>query len=158
MAIEMASKNPGLKTTVLDRPTVCEVARKYIDKAGLSSRVAAKDSDFSRDPLPAGADVHLYSNILHNFGDEECRGLLKKSFESLTPGGEVLVVDYVLNEDGVSPPFSSLVNLFALVAMPQGGTRPYSVLREWLREAGFVKVQRRRLSGPTALIKALKSG
>lgn len=156
MALALAAANPDLKITILDRPGVCEAARQNIEKAGLSHRVTAKGSDFFTEPLPEEADVHLFSNIFHNFGDEQCQSLLKKSFDALTPGGELLVVDYVLEEDGVSPTFSSLFNLFALVVMPQGGTRPYSVFREWLEEVGFVKIRRRRLDGASVLIEAQK--
>jgi hypothetical protein len=154
MSIGLALKNPDLKATVLDRPAVCEVARRYIDEAGLSSRITAKDSDFFRDPFPRDADIHLYCNILHNFSEKECRGLLEKSFDSLAAGGEVLVVEYLLDEHGTSPAFSALFNLFALVVMPQGETRPYGVFRRWMMETGFVKIRRRRLDRFSVLIEA----
>ena len=48
-------------------------------------------------PLPAGADAHLYSNVLHDWDEPVVRQLVGKSFDALPPGGLIVIHDAFLN-------------------------------------------------------------
>ena len=158
MSISAVQKNPSLKATVLDRPAVCGVAREYIQKAGLDGRIAAVEGDLMADNYPDSADVHLYSSIFHNFSVDVCAALLAKSFRSLPSGGEVLIIDYILDDDRTSPAFGAFFNLFALVAMDGGEARTFQEYRGWLEVAGFRQIMCARLVGPSTLVRGVKEG
>jgi hypothetical protein len=156
MSIGAVEHTPGLLATVLDRPTPCTVARETVAAAGLSQRIATLERDLFDDPYPNGPDVHLYSNVFQNYEAWACRGLLKKSFDSLPPGGELIIAEFVLAEDRTSPPFAAAFNFLALVASEAGETHTYGEYRRWLEEAGFVDVGHSPLRGPTSLVFASK--
>ena len=158
MSIGAAAQALKLRATVLDRPVPCRVAREYAAEAGLSDRVATLEADMFEDPFPAGPDVHLYSNVLQNYGEDRCRSLLRKSFEALPSGGEVVIAEFVLDAQRVSPSFPAAFNFLALVVTEGGGTRTYQEYRSWLEEAGFTGIGRQHLLGPTTLVFGAKPG
>ena len=158
MSISAVENTPSLKATVLDRPAVCDVAQKYISDAGLTDRITTVAGDFFVDDYPDTADVHLYSNIFQNFNMDVCLALLTKSFKTLPSGGEVIIIDYVLDQGRTSPTFASIFNFLALVVMDGGETRTFQEYREWLETVGFRSVERSHLIGPSSLIRAVKGG
>ena len=158
MSIGAAGRAPGLRATVLDRSVPCAVAREYIAAAGLSDRVDALESDIFEDPFPDGPDAHLYSNVLQNHGEDRCRGLLRKSFAALPPGGAIVIAEFVLDQGRTGPPFPVAFNFLALVVTDGGGTRTYDEYRSWLEEAGFVGIGLQHLFGPTSLVFGTKPG
>ena len=158
MSIGAVRHNPGLKATVLDRPRVCAMARSLISQAGLSLRIDTVEADLFTDAYPVGPDVHLYSNILHNYKGDECRYLLKKSYESLPPSGAVVIADFVLDKSRTSPSFATVFNFLALVAMSEGETHTFGEYEAWLQGAGFVDVRCTELTGSTTLVFAAKPG
>ena len=156
MSIGAVINNPGLKATVLDRPRVCAIARSFISQAGLSDGIDTVQADLFHDEYLLGPDVHLYSNIFHNCGEEECRSLLRKSYESLPPWGGLVIADFVLDDSRTSPAFAAAFNFLALVAMHGGEAHTYGEYKGWLEEAGYVDVGRTDLSVPTTLVFARK--
>ena len=158
MSIGAASQAPDLRATVLDRPVPCAVAREYIVAAELADRIDALESDFFQDPFPAGPDVHLYSNVLQNYGKDRCRRLLRKSYGALPPGGAVIIAEFLLDDQRTGPPFPVAFNFLALVVTEGGGARTYDDYRSRLEEAGFVGIGRQHLLGPTGLVFGTKPG
>lgn len=64
-AIEILKHHPHLKAIIFDFPTVCEMAERALQTAGLSDRATTVGGDYEHDPLPAGPDVVLWSGNLH---------------------------------------------------------------------------------------------
>lgn len=62
--IVAAQRHPQLRAIVFDLPPVVEVTREFIASHGLTDRVTAQAGDFTRDPLPAGADVVIMASNL----------------------------------------------------------------------------------------------
>jgi hypothetical protein len=86
--------------------------------------------------LPAGFDVHLISNVLHDWDEPVVREILAKSARALPVGGRVIVHDCHLNPQKTGP--LPVANYSALLMHSTEG-RCYSVaeIRSWLQEAGF---------------------
>lgn len=156
MSINAAKQNLHLEALVMDRPLVCQIAQEYVSESGLSHRIKTLDSDFIIDEYPVGFDVHLYSNIFHNFDDNICRNLLLKSFRSMTSNGQIFLIDYLLEDHETGPEFSVVFNLFSMVAMENGGTRTFSEYKMWLQDAGFIGVNHEPICGPFSLIHGKK--
>lgn len=156
MSMALVGANPALMATVLDRSQVCGQARELIAEAGLSGRVDTLEGDFFLEDYPGGYDVHLYSSILHNFNSDVGLALLTKSHRFLPPGGQVFIVEYVLDQDRTSPAFGALFNLFAITTMEGGEARTFEEIRRWLKAVGFGEIGIKALLGPWSLIHATK--
>ena len=157
MAINAVKIHSHLRATVLDRPGVCHVTRRFIREFGLGKEIHVQPVDFICDPIPGGFDVHIVGNVLQNMSEDKCYLLLKKSFEALTPGGKILIVEYVLDETETRPYFPVIFNLFAAVAIESGGARPFRWYKEALEAVGFSSIQRSTLLDATTLVVASKN-
>ena len=114
-------------------------------------------SDMLGAPLPEGFDVHLYSNVLHDWDVPVVKQLVRKSFEALAPGGMLIIHDAHLNEEKNGPLH---VAEYSVLLMHSTEGRCYSVaeMREYLTEAGFTDVQFTPTAVARSVITAQKSG
>jgi hypothetical protein len=87
--------------------------------------------------------------MLGNTANED---LLGRCFVALSPGGRVLIQDFILNPDRTSPRSAALFALNMLVGTPEGSTYTSEEYRSWLSNAGFVDVRHIVLPGPTGLM------
>jgi SAM-dependent methyltransferase len=124
----LSEANPQLRTTVLEKPPVDKIARE----AGVDVVVA----DMFKDPLPAGYDAHLFSNVLHDWDVPVVEQLIQKSFGALPAGGLILVHDAYLNADKTGP---LPVAEYSALLMNISEGRCYSVaeMETYLTRAGF---------------------
>jgi SAM-dependent methyltransferase len=135
--IVFLQKNPDLRSTLIDRPPVIEIAREQVQAAGLESRFDYIPGDFLETDFGHGYDLILISNVIHMLGEEPNRKLVRKSFDALEPGGTLLIKDFLTNEDRSGPPFSLIFALHMLVNTGQGDTYPAEEVAAWTNEAGF---------------------
>ena len=154
MSINAVKIHSHLRATVLDRPGICHITRRFIREFGLSKKIEVQPIDFISDPIPQGFDVHIISNVLQNLSEDKCSIILKNSFESLTPGGKILIVEYVLDETETGPYFPAIFNLFSTVAIENGGARPFQWYKGALKAAGFSFIQSSTLLNSSTLIVA----
>ncbi|MCB1096226.1 MAG: methyltransferase domain-containing protein [Verrucomicrobiae bacterium] len=94
---------PGLTASVLEKPPIDAIAREAIAGRGFADRVEVQVGDMLSDPLPAGFDVHLFSNVLHDWDIPEVEVLLAQSSRALPSGGTLLVHEAFLNESKTGP-------------------------------------------------------
>lgn len=97
-----AAEQPSLRATVLEKPPVDEIARKTVAERGLADRVSVVAGDMFQ-AIPEGADVHLFSNVLHDWNETECRDLLARSHAAMVPGGLLVIHDAFLNREKTGP-------------------------------------------------------
>ena len=135
-ACVLTAHNPQLRATVLDKPPVDQIAAAAIARRGLADRVSVAGRDMLVDPLPSGADVHLFSNVLHDWDAPVVGQLLKKSFDALPAGGMVIVHEAFLNAEKTGPLH---VAEYSVLLMHASEGRCYSVaeMERHLAAAGF---------------------
>jgi acetylserotonin N-methyltransferase len=135
-ACALAAKNPHLRTTVLERPPVDRIATECIAKQGCTDRVSVHAGDIFADPLPTGFDVHLWSNVLHDWDEADVRRLLAKSDAALPPGGLIVIHDAFINAEKTGPlhiaEYSAL-----LMNITEGKCYSIGEYRTYLSELGF---------------------
>ena len=85
-------------------------------------------------------DVALLTNFLHHFDHATCVTLLKKVHAALKPGGCAATLEFVPNEDRVSPPMAAAFSLTMLASTPSGNAYTLSELTAMYTEAGFSNV------------------
>ncbi|XP_077150804.1 acetylserotonin O-methyltransferase-like isoform X3 [Ranitomeya variabilis] len=91
--------------------------------------------DFFNDPIPE-ADLFIMARIIHDWTEEKCLALLRKIYQSCRPGGGVLLVEALLNEDKSGPVTSQLLSLNMLV-QTEGRERTPSEYTKLLIDSGF---------------------
>lgn len=138
----LASHNPHLRATVLEKPPVDAVARRAIERRRLSDRVSVTAGDMMSAPLPAGHDLHLFSNVVHDWDEETVCQLFKSSIAALPSGGQIIVHDTLLDETETGP---AAVAQYSVLLMSFTAGRCYSVreIRSFLEMAGFVRITHR---------------
>ncbi|SHE60989.1 methyltransferase [Streptoalloteichus hindustanus] len=138
--VELCLRYPDLRATVFDLDFVCETTRKKAAEAGLADRVEAVGGDFFVDDLPGGHDLLLLSMILHDWDEERNRAILRRCHDALEPGGQVMVCELLVDEDGTGPANAAMMSLNMLVET-HGRNYTASEYGAWLREAGFEDVR-----------------
>lgn len=102
-ACALVAQHTGLRATVLDQAPVDRIARRCIEERGFSDRVQVATGNMFKDALPAECDVHLFSNVLHDWGTTEAQALLKISASALPAGGLLIIHDAFINADKTGP-------------------------------------------------------
>jgi 2-polyprenyl-3-methyl-5-hydroxy-6-metoxy-1,4-benzoquinol methylase len=153
LAIQIGRKHPHLRGIIMDLPPVCRVAEERIAANGLSDRFSTQTADLLNGPYPLGADVITLSWILHDWGDENCRKILRNCFEALPSKGVLLISENVLNNDLSGTQFGVLMSLHMLVVCEPGAKeRNEDEYGSLLEETGFRNIEVVRFDAPRDLI------
>ena len=135
-ACAIVAKHPHLAATVFEKLPVDEVARRAIEKRGFKDRVSVLAGDMFKQELPSGFDLHLISNVLHDWDEPIVKQLLAKSFRALQPGGTLVIHDAYINETKSGPlPVAKYSAL--LMHSTEGKCYSLAEMRSYLTEAGF---------------------
>ena len=118
--ITLAEKYPRAEITVVDWPNVLEVAEENMEKAGLSDRYKTIPGNAFEVELGNGYQVILLCNFLHHFDPATCSAFLLRIKDALAADGKVYVLDFVPNEDRISPPFAATFSMQMLRQTPAG--------------------------------------
>ncbi|MDQ7804900.1 methyltransferase [Amycolatopsis sp. A133] len=94
LLIEILRAHPGVRGRILDLPPAAAAAEGRLEAAGLGDRASAVAGSFF-DPLPAGADAYLLSDILHDWDDEHARRILDGCRRAAAPGASVVLIEPV---------------------------------------------------------------
>jgi 2-polyprenyl-3-methyl-5-hydroxy-6-metoxy-1,4-benzoquinol methylase len=135
--IAIAQRNPQAHVTAQDWAPVLEVAREHAQKAGVGDRYRLLPGDAFEVDLGAGNDVVLLTNFLHHFEPASCERLLKRIAASLAPGGVVATLEFIPNEDRVSPPPTARFALTMLTTTAAGDAFTFKEYEAMFRTAGF---------------------
>ncbi len=135
-ACALAVQHPHLRVAVFEKPPVDGIARHAIARQGCSERVSVIAGDMFADPWPAGFDVHLISNVLHDWAEPTVRELLAKSHAALPAAGLLLIHDAFINTEKTGPlhvaEYSAL-----LMQITEGKCYSLGELGSFLKDAGF---------------------
>lgn len=140
-AMEAVRRFPGLVACVLDLAPVVAFAAARIAAAGLSERVVVTAADYlAPTPFPE-ADVHWFSEVLHNRASDEARRLVEKSWRALPPRGRILVHEMLLEDEGPSALGAAAAHLQMCLWTRAGRQPTRAGLVALLTDAGFAGVE-----------------
>jgi demethylspheroidene O-methyltransferase len=151
--------SPGLQMTLFDLPQVVPAATQTFADAGLSDRVRIESGSFREDPLPRGADAISLVRVLYDHADSTVQALLEKVFDTLPPGGRLIVSEPM--GGGGRPDLSGDVYFaFYTMAMQTGRARSAEDIGQMCRAAGFTDIQSPRPARPyvTRVLTAVRPG
>ncbi len=142
-AMAFARAKRGLRATVFDLPNVVPLTRTYVQQEGMSDSVETVTGDYLKDDLGKDYDLVFLSAIIHSNSFEENTDLIRKCAGALRPQGRVVVQDFIMEEDRVSPAAGAIFALNMLVGTEAGDTYTESEVRMMMNKAGLPKVQRK---------------
>ena len=135
--LAFARHNPEAEVVALDWPGVLEVAKEHARAAGVAERYSTIEGDAFGAEFGEGYDVVLLTNFLHHFDPPTCEQLLRKVHAALNEGGAALTLEFVPNEDRVTPPLSAAFSLTMLAGTNGGDAYTYPELERMFSNAGF---------------------
>lgn len=144
--------NPELQAVVLDLEPVTEIARREIARAGLQDRIATQPGDALADAYGTDYDLVYVSNILHMFGEADARRIIEKSAAALSPGGDLVIKDFLLEEDRLHPAFGALFSVNMLVRTREGRSYTRGEVQAMLEDAGFADFQCHTVASHSSLL------
>jgi len=138
--IEIAKQDPQAEIVALDWAAVLEVAKANAQKAGVADRYhtlpgSAFDVDYG-----GPYDIILLTNFLHHFDIPTCVGLLKKVRAALKPGGRCATLEFVPNEDRVTPPMAASFAMVMLTTTASGDAYTLKDLESMYQQASYGRV------------------
>jgi ubiquinone/menaquinone biosynthesis C-methylase UbiE len=139
--IAVAQRFPNAEIVALDWPNVLEVAKENAAKAGVSDRYSTLAGSAFEVEFGSNYDVILLPNFLHHFDEATCISLLEKVHSALTDDGKAVTVEFVPDEDRVSPPGAATFSMVMLASTPQGDAYTYAELEGMLKRAGFSRTE-----------------
>ena len=149
--IEIAKLNPKAQIYGLDWKNVLELSTEHARQAGVGDRYhTIAGSAFDVD-LGTGYDLILLPNFLHHFDHATNVKLLQRVRAALKPGGRLATVEFVPNDDRVSPPAAAAFSMMMLGSTEGGDAYTFTELDAMFRDAGFGASEAQPL-GPQTLI------
>jgi acetylserotonin N-methyltransferase len=154
-AIALARHDSAIACTIMELPTICELAQQYIDEAGVSAQVDTIVVDMFRQDWPTGYDGHFFSNVFHDWSVETCLELARKSYAALPVGGSIILHEMLLDDSGTAP--APAVAFSLLMAMGTKGQQfTFAQLADILQQAGFINIRWQPSYGYYSLVRGEK--
>jgi len=143
--IAFAERNASTEVVAVDWPNVLEVATENAEARGVGDRHStiagsAFDADFGH-----GYDVVLLTNFMHHFDVPTCEGLMGKVHAALRDGGRAVTLEFVPNEDRISPPIPATFAAMMLATTPSGDAYTFAELEAMAAAGGFAGSEMRSL-------------
>jgi ubiquinone/menaquinone biosynthesis C-methylase UbiE len=139
--ISVAKENPDAQVYAADWKNVLEVAKANAHAMGVGDRYhliagSAFETDFG-----SGYDVVLIPNFLHHFDVPTCTSFLKKVKAALKPGGRAAILEFIPNDDRVTPPTAAAFSMIMLANTPSGDAYTFREIESMAKNAGFPRVE-----------------
>ena len=146
--------SPDARGILFDLPHVTATAMESLNSQGIGERCELVTGNFF-ESVPAGADLHVLKQVIHDWSDSECTTILKNCHKALKPNGKLLLIEMVVPPDN-SPSMTQPMDLNMLV-LCTGRERTESEYRELLAAGGFTVERVMPTHSPFSVIEALRA-
>ena len=137
--ITIAKQNPNAQITAVDWAPVLAVAEENAAAAGVADRVTLRAGSAFEADLGEDYDIALLTNIFHHFDTATCEKLMRRVHAVLRPGGKAITLEFMPNEDRLTPPTAAAFSLIMLAGTDSGDAYTFSQYERMFRNAGFMK-------------------
>jgi len=135
--ITLARHNPQAEVFAVDWPNVLQIARENAETAGVAARYHLLPGSAFEVEFGDGYDLVLLTNFFHHFDQPTCESLMRKVHAALKDGGRAVTLEFVPDEDRVSPPAAATFAMVMLASTPSGDAYTFSEYEQMFRNAGF---------------------
>ncbi len=127
--------NPHLTGVLFDTEQVLAGTELFFESAGLGDRTSSEAGDFFT-AVPAGGDLYILSQVLHDWDDEQGRQILRNCRQAIVEGGKLVIIERLLPERVTGPNVAVQFDLNMLV-LNNGRERTAAEYGAMLADAGF---------------------
>jgi ubiquinone/menaquinone biosynthesis C-methylase UbiE len=138
--ITLAGENPEAEVYAVDWQNVLAIAQRNAEAAGIGSgRYHLLPGSAFEVEFGEGYDLVLLTNFFHHFDPQTCETLMRKVYAALRDGGRAVTLEFVPNEDRVTPPAEASFALVMLGTTPAGDAYTFSEFERMFSNAGFAR-------------------
>jgi orsellinic acid C2-O-methyltransferase len=130
--------NPGTRGVLFDLPNARETGLSHIASMGLAERCEIVTGSFF-ESIPSDGDAYILKHIIHDWTDEQCKGILDNCRRVMEADGKLLVIERII-PNRVEPSVTHQLILRADLNMligTGGRERTESEFHTLLSSAGF---------------------
>jgi ubiquinone/menaquinone biosynthesis C-methylase UbiE len=155
--IGIAEADSSARVTAQDFAGMLEETRLYLKRHGVEERFDFLPGDLKETDFGEGLyDLALLGNIVHSEGEASSRDLFRRLFRALKPGGRIVIVDMIPNDERTGPPFPLIFAVNMLLNTEEGGTYTLAEYTAWLSDAGFARVETAEIGSHSPLVIGIK--
>lgn len=159
ISIMIARQNPRLKAAIFDMPPVCKTAQKMIAEFDLADSISTIAGDMFKDEFnqkfPKNTDIVVFSRILHDWPTQKCQYLLSQAYNTLPPGGMVMIIEALIDEQDIERLSPYLENI-AMLSCTEGEQFERGEIESLLCTTGYHNVFIEAIASNHNLIGAYK--
>ena len=135
LMMALLERHPDARGIVFDLPPVAERAAAVFRESPFAGRLEAQGGDFF-EAVPAGGDLYLLKQILHDWDNDECIRILRSIRAAIPDHGRLALIEYLLPDAPEHHPgFAMDIHMMVLST---GRERTLSEYVALLDAAGFV--------------------
>lgn len=139
--VTIARRNQQAQIVAVDWAPVLEVAKENARACAIADRYQTIAGDAMKLDLGNDYDLVLLPNFLHHFPADTCTAFLGKLHTVLRPGGRIAALEFVPDENRVTPPMAASFSLTMLAMTPAGDAYTFGELERMFRDAGFSRIE-----------------
>lgn len=139
---------PEARLVSVDWPGVLKLAEPTAQQMGLRDRVEFRPGDIFTDDLGGGYDLVLAAHIYHHFSIDRNLELSRRLYHATAPGGVLVIVDMIPDENRESERFALAFALTMLIWTRDGDTYTLSEYERMLKPAGYRDIELKPMAGP----------
>jgi len=156
--ITIARHNPNAQIHALDWVPVLEIAREHATAAGVSDRWHAIEGSAFEVEFGGDYDVVLITNFHHHFAPPTIETLMRKVHGALKPDGVAVTLEFVPNDDRVTPLDAASFSLMMLGTTEEGDAYTFAEFQAMYQNSGFAHNELHRIEGsPESVIVSRRS-
>ena len=135
--ITIARHNPKAEIHAVDWAPVLEIAREHATASGVADRWRAIDGSAFEVEFGTGYDVVLITNFHHHFSPSTIETLMRKVHGALKPEGVAVTLEFVPNDDRVTPPDVAAFSMIMLGTTEEGDAYTFAEYQAMFQNSGF---------------------
>ena len=135
--VAFAQNNPHAQVVAVDWPAVLEVAKENATRMGVAERFSTIPGSAFEVDYGTGYDIVLLTNFLHHFDKPTCEALMQKVHAALAEGGRAVTLEFIPNDDRVSPPDAAAFSVVMLAGTPSGDAYTFREFEQMFAASGF---------------------
>lgn len=155
LAAQVAMNNDHMRCISFDLSPISPVATENINLMGLEDKVIIQSGDFLKEEFPK-ADVITMGNILHYWGLQDKKMLIKKAYNALPQGGALVVIENIIDDNRSKNTYGLMMSLNVLIETPEGFDFSSVDFDIWVKEIGFKQTSVMPLTGSSSAVIAIK--
>ena len=156
MSITITKLCPHITATAVDLASVTSIAEKIVSEERAAKRVKVVAADAVEGPLSGTYDAAVLKSVVQVLSAQDARRAIQNVYDVLNPGGKLFIIGQILDDSRLSPLDAVGFNLAFINFFDSGESYTDGEHRNWLTAAGFVDIERYRLSDGGSLMTARK--